>query len=157
MDVCVYVSVRICVYVGVRMLSVYVFAALFVIFFSHWRALLVSYFMFLLWHHQFSTVAISGHYRQWLPQITLFRFWIIITRYFYSEYKVRQKLETKIFRQNDENILVRRCMLNIPLAFLALPCSMFILLECQAIRCFFCITLFDITDIMMEIHHLFIV
>ena len=60
---CVCLCVCICVYVGVRMLSVYVFAALFVIFFSHWRALLVSYFMFLLWHHQFSTVAISGHYR----------------------------------------------------------------------------------------------
>ena len=62
--VCVFVCmcVCICVYVGVQMFSVYVFAALWDIF-SQWRALLVSYFMFLLWHHQFSTVAISGHYR----------------------------------------------------------------------------------------------
>ena len=67
------------------------------------RALLVSYFMFLFWHHQFSTLAISRHYRRWLPQITLFIFGVIITRYFYSEYEFQQKLTATISHHQDLN------------------------------------------------------
>ena len=67
------------------------------------RALLVSYFMFLFWHHQFSTLAISRHYRRWLPQITLFIFGVIITRYFYSEYEFQQKLTATISHRQDLN------------------------------------------------------
>ena len=48
-------------------------------------------------------LAISRHYRRWLPQITLLIFCVIITRYFYSEYKFQQKLTATILHRQDLN------------------------------------------------------